>query len=61
MTSKKDVVCGLGEIGLPILKILSKSTITVGYDINQKLVDEKKIKKFNSCQTELLHVCIPYS
>ena len=31
---KKDVVVGLGEIGLPILKILSKKEKIVGYDID---------------------------
>ena len=33
---KKDVVAGLGEIGLPILKILSKKEKIVGYDIDKK-------------------------
>ena len=37
---KKDVVAGLGEIGLPILKILSKKEKIVGYDINKKLMNE---------------------
>ena len=39
---KKDIVAGLGEIGLPILKILSKKENIVGYDLNEKLMDEKK-------------------
>ena len=37
---KKDVVAGLGEIGSTILKLLSKKQITVGYDLDKKLVDE---------------------
>ena len=31
---KKDVVVGLGEIGTPILKLFSKNSQTIGYDIN---------------------------
>ena len=60
MILKKDVVCGLGEIGIPILKLISKSTIAVGYDVNPKLVNKNKLAKLNSLKTELLHVCIPY-
>ena len=44
---KKDVVAGLGEIGLPILKILSKKEKIVGYDIDKKLMNEKKFSKLN--------------
>ena len=32
MKQQKDVIAGLGEIGQPLYKILSKSTIVVGYD-----------------------------
>ena len=39
MKNRKDVVCGLGEIGLPILRLLSKSQIVVGYDTNSKLMN----------------------
>jgi len=38
ITMKKDVVAGLGEIGSAILKLLSKKQITVGYDLDKKLV-----------------------
>ena len=38
MKNEKDVVVGLGEIGTPILKLLSKSQNVVGYDINPKLM-----------------------
>ena len=34
---KKDVVAGLGEIGLPILKLVSKKETAVGYDLNEKI------------------------
>lgn len=60
MTSK-DVVAGLGEIGFPILKLLSKSTKVIGYDINPKLVDKKKLKQYSKLQTNFLHICIPFT
>ena len=41
---KKDVVAGLGEIGLPIFKILSKTDIVYGYDINPKLIPKNQKK-----------------
>ena len=31
---KKDIVAGLGEIGSPILKLLSKKQTVVGYDLD---------------------------
>ena len=57
----KDVIVGLGEIGLPIMKAISKSTPVVGYDINPKLVDKKLIKKNSKFTTKFLHICIPFS
>ena len=42
---KKDVVAGLGEIGLPILKLLSKNQAISGYDINDNLMNKSKFKK----------------
>ena len=56
---KKDVVAGLGEIGLPILKILSKKEKIVGYDINKKLMNEKKFLQLNEFPTSFLHIAIP--
>ena len=38
---KKDVVAGIGEIGNPILKLLSKQNITVGFDLNPDLMDKR--------------------
>jgi len=56
---KKNVICGLGEIGTPILKLISKSTPAVGYDINPKLINQKQFKKYQLLQTSFLHICIP--
>ena len=56
---KKDVVAGLGEIGFPILKLLTKKQITVGYDLDKRLVNESKFKKLQSVQTSFLHIAIP--
>ena len=56
---KKDVVVGLGEIGLPILKLISKKETVVGYDLNKKLMDEKKFNKFDIIPTSFLHLAIP--
>ena len=57
----KDVVAGLGEIGNPILKLLSKSQMIVGYDINPKLMNKQKFDKLYDLDTIFLHVCIPFS
>jgi len=59
--SSKDVVAGLGEIGSPILQLLSSAKPTVGYDVNEKLMDEKKFKKYEKLDTCFLHICIPYN
>ena len=56
---KKDVVAGLGEIGFPILKLLAKKQITVGYDLDKRLANESKFKKLQSVQTSFLHIAIP--
>ena len=57
----KDIVAGLGEIGTPILKLISKSKIVVGYDKNLKLVNKKKLVKYDLLPTTFLHICIPYN
>lgn len=59
--AKKNIVAGLGEIGNPILKLISKKEITIGFDINPKLIDYKKFKKYEKLETSFLHICIPYS
>ena len=58
--SSKDVVAGLGEIGTPILQLLAKAKPAVGYDINKKLMNTKKFKKYEDLETSFLHICIPY-
>jgi len=57
----KDIVIGLGEIGNPIYKLLSKAFPTVGYDINPKLMNQKKFDKLKNKQTIFVHICIPFS
>ena len=57
----KDLVIGLGEIGGPILKIISKKFTVVGYDTDQKLMNKTKYKKFQNIPTGLVHICIPFS
>ena len=56
---KKDVVAGIGEIGKPILKLLSKQNITVGFDLNPNLMDQRKFEKYKNLQTSFLHIAIP--
>ena len=56
----KDVVVGLGEIGKPIFKLISKSFKTVGYDKNPKLIP-KSNQKLMDLPTRFLHICIPYN
>ena len=56
---KKDIVAGIGEIGKPILKLLSKNSITVGFDLNRDLMDERKFERYKNLQTSFLHITIP--
>ena len=58
---KKDIVAGLGEIGSPILKLISRATIAVGYDINKKYMNKNKFNKYQNIDTYFLHVCIPFT
>ena len=57
----KDVVAGVGEIGKPILQLLSRSNITIGYDVNPKLFDKKNFEKLKNIDTCFLHICIPFT
>lgn len=57
---KKIVVAGLGEIGKPIMNLISKEYLTVAYDINPKLVNKNKIKKYENTPTLFLHICFPF-
>ena len=56
---EKDIVAGLGEIGLPILKLLSKNENIVGYDLNKKLMDDKKFLKLEKIKIRFLNIAIP--
>ena len=56
---KKDVVAGLGEIGLPIYKIISKSFTVQGFDKNPQLIPKSQ-KNFEKYSVRFLHICIPY-
>ena len=56
---KKDIVAGIGEIGKPILKLLSKDNIVVGFDLNHNLMDEIKFEKYKNLETSFLHIAIP--
>ena len=56
---KKDVVVGIGEVGKPILKLLSKGNIVVGFDTDPNLMDKKKFERHKNLKTSFLHVTIP--
>jgi UDP-N-acetyl-D-mannosaminuronate dehydrogenase len=58
---KKHIVAGMGEIGKPILDLLSHSAMAIGYDTNPKLVNKTKLEKYNDLKTSFLHVCIPFT
>ena len=58
---RKDVVAGLGEIGGPLLQLISKAVPSVGYDLNEKLIDKNKFQKYEKIETCFLHICIPFS
>jgi UDP-N-acetyl-D-mannosaminuronate dehydrogenase len=57
----KNIVAGLGEIGRPILDLIKKSEPSIGYDINEKLVNTVDVKKYQNYQTLILHICIPFT
>jgi hypothetical protein len=56
---KKDVVAGIGEIGKPILKLLAKHGVVVGFDLNPDLMDERKFERYENLKTSFLHITIP--
>jgi len=58
---QKNVIAGLGEIGNPIYKTISKKFKAIGYDVNPKLVNTKKLKDYEKFNTLFLHICIPYT
>lgn len=61
MLKTKQIVVGMGEIGLPILKLLSKSFIATGYDTRKELMNTNQYLKLKDLDTSFLHVCIPYT
>lgn len=56
-----DLVIGIGEIGTPLYRILSKSTITAGYDLDNSKMDVKKYEKLKNNPISILHICIPFT
>jgi len=58
---KKDIVIGLGEIGMPIYKILSKAYPVEGLDKNKKLLNQKKNDSLKFHDIDFIHFCIPYN
>lgn len=57
----RDLVVGLGEIGMPILTVLKKSTNVVGFDIDPKKMNLKQFEATKNDPISLLHFCIPYN
>ena len=56
---KKDIVAGIGEIGRPIIKLLSESNIVVGFDLNPNLMDKRKFERYKNLKTSFMHITIP--
>ena len=56
---KKDMVAGIGEIGKPILKLLAKDNVAVGFDLNPDLMDKRKFERYQNLKTSFLHIAIP--
>jgi len=54
------VVCGLGEIGFPIFKLISSKVPTQAFDINSKLIP-KNNNRFDNFSTKFLHICITFN
>ena len=54
-------MAGLGEIGKPMLKLISKSTLAIGFDIDSNLIEKKRFEKYQDLQTLFLHICIPFT
>ena len=59
--AKKNVIVGLGEIGLPLFNLISKFTIAEGYDIKPELRNKPKFSQYTNLDVSFLHVCIPFS
>lgn len=61
MKKEKQVVAGLGEIGSPILRLFSKVSLAVGYDLNKNLMNKNKFEQYKNLKTSFLHICIPFT
>jgi UDP-N-acetyl-D-mannosaminuronate dehydrogenase len=61
MNKTKDIVVGLGEIGNPLLQLMSKKNLVLGYDLNKKLMDDKKFVKYLPLGVSFMHICIPFT
>ena len=57
---KKNVVAGLGEIGAPILKLISRHFLSVGYDVDASLMKTRQFSRLEKVPVSFLHVCIPF-
>ena len=58
---ENHLVVGLGEIGKPILKLISRKFNTAGYDTNPNLMKKTKYEKLKNQQIVFAHICIPFS
>ncbi len=58
---KKNVVAGLGEIGGPILRLISGQCVAAGYDTDPALSSGGRLARYGGLATEMLHVCLPFS
>ena len=60
MDLPKDIVVGLGEIGMPLFKVLAKSFPIVGYDKRTDLIHARQAKQLQNEPTIFIHICIPF-
>lgn len=58
---EKDLVVGLGEIGFPILKLISTKFLVAGLDKNPKLMNKEQFQKLEALPTCIMHICFPFS
>ena len=56
---EKDLVVGLGEIGLPIFKLFSKHNVVEGIDKNPKL--NRTLPSLENHNISIMHICIPFT
>ena len=56
-----DLIVGLGEIGHPLSKLLSRSYSIFGYDVNRSKMDLKKYKNIKNSTVVFVHICIPFN